>query len=222
MSDTNNFIRSIADKIREQREKLGWSQRELAEKIDIPQPTLARIESGESGFNLTTASKILQELGLTLDFTEKQETTVFDVVDFILDYAKKTLNKEESYYDVSNMKLQKLLYYLYSKYFVLTGKSLFQNKFEAWPHGPVYPEVYAEYKRFGNQNIEINNVSKIKFSLEDRKTMERVLKDYISASAFDLREQSHKELPWKRAILRSKKSGINKILDIDMVKEFTN
>lgn len=220
MSDTRSFIRSIAEKIREQREKLGWSQRELAEKTDIPQPTLARIESGHSGFNLTTASKILQELGLEVDFSEKKESTVFEVVDFVLGYAKKALDKEESYYDVSNMKLQKLLYYLYSKFFAQTGKSLFINKFEAWPHGPVYPEVYEEYKHFGNRNIEDFKKPKIKFSLADRQIVEKILNEYVTKSALDLRNQSHEELPWKRAISRMKKDDENQILDADILKQF--
>lgn len=50
---------------------------------------------------------------------------------------------------VSNKKLQKLVYYAYSWYLVLFNDNVknlenkfFENKFEAWVHGAVYPELY--------------------------------------------------------------------------------
>ena len=47
---------------------------------------------------------------------------------------------------ISNLKLQKLLYYAQGVTLALTGKPLFSDPIEAWQHGPVVPSVYRLYK----------------------------------------------------------------------------
>ena len=59
----------ISDMIR-QRSAMGLSQRELAEMCDIPQSSIARIETGKITPRLDTLLKILKQLGLTLSVTE--------------------------------------------------------------------------------------------------------------------------------------------------------
>ena len=55
----------ISDMIR-QRSAMGLSQRDLAELCDIPQSSIARIETGKITPRLDTLLKILKQLGLTL------------------------------------------------------------------------------------------------------------------------------------------------------------
>lgn len=55
----------ISDMIR-QRSAMGLSQRDLAEMCDIPQSSIARIETGKITPRLDTLLKILGQLGLTL------------------------------------------------------------------------------------------------------------------------------------------------------------
>lgn len=59
----------ISDMIR-QRSALGLSQRDLAELCDIPQSSIARIETGKITPRLDTLLKILKQLGLTLSVTD--------------------------------------------------------------------------------------------------------------------------------------------------------
>ena len=47
--------------------------------------------------------------------------------------------------DVTNLKVQKLVYYAQGFYLALNGKPLFNNDIKAWAHGPVVPELYQEY-----------------------------------------------------------------------------
>ena len=47
----------LAVKIKMHRERLGLTQRQLAEKMGVPQPTITRMESGESGINSGTLEK---------------------------------------------------------------------------------------------------------------------------------------------------------------------
>ena len=57
-----------------QRSSLGLSQRDLAALCDIPQSSVARIESNKTVPRLDTLLKILGQLGLTLQVTPLPET----------------------------------------------------------------------------------------------------------------------------------------------------
>ena len=58
---------AIIGAIIEQRNSMGITQRELASICEIPQSTLARIESFKTTPNLETLLKIMKPLGLTLN-----------------------------------------------------------------------------------------------------------------------------------------------------------
>ena len=73
---------------------------------------------------------------------------VLDIARFVINYC----NDRE--YDISNLRLQKLLYFIQAYYLGLKNKMpLFKEDFEAWDFGPVIPCVYQEYKAFGGSNI---------------------------------------------------------------------
>lgn len=56
--------------------------------------------------------------------------------------------------DITPMKLQKLIYFVYRDYLKETNKRLFKEKFEAWRYGPVLPSVYQELKKYGSNSIK--------------------------------------------------------------------
>ncbi len=55
-----------ADAIKARRAEIGMTQQELAEICKMPQPSIARIESGDSSPNLSTLLKICEALGLKI------------------------------------------------------------------------------------------------------------------------------------------------------------
>lgn len=55
---------------------------------------------------------------------------------------------------MTHLKLQKLVYISYGFYRAITGHELFEQEIEAWPYGPVVPELYHEFKRFGRSPIK--------------------------------------------------------------------
>ena len=59
-------IAAIISALIEQRNALGYSQRQLAEMCNIPQSSIARIESCKTVPNLETLIKIMKPLGMTL------------------------------------------------------------------------------------------------------------------------------------------------------------
>ena len=59
-------VAAIISAVIEQRNALGYSQRELADMCHMPQSSIARIESCKTVPNLETLVKIMKPLGLTL------------------------------------------------------------------------------------------------------------------------------------------------------------
>lgn len=56
--------------------------------------------------------------------------------------------------DITPMKLQKLIYLVYKKYYQDNQKSLFSEPFEVWKYGPVLRSVYDEFKNYGANAIK--------------------------------------------------------------------
>ena len=50
--------------------------------------------------------------------------------------------------DITPMKLQKMIYFVYRDYLKKTNQSLFDERFETWKYGPVLPSVYEKFKKY--------------------------------------------------------------------------
>lgn len=55
---------------------------------------------------------------------------------------------------LSNLSLQKVLYFAHGLYLSRYGRPLVKGYFEAWEHGPVHPPLYHLFKNFGGGPIE--------------------------------------------------------------------
>lgn len=100
--------------------------------------------------------------------------------------------------NVSNKKLQKLSYYVYSWYLTLFNQKIVNEKFEAWEHGPVCRKLYNQYKRFG-WNVIPKYEGFVLASDEEIEFIQRVLSIYGMYSANELEEMTHLEAPWIKA-----------------------
>jgi len=54
---------------------------------------------------------------------------------------------------LTNLTLQKLLYFAHGRYLVRTKQPLVSGHFEAWTYGPVHPAVYRSFRADGDQPI---------------------------------------------------------------------
>ncbi len=97
---------------------------------------------------------------------------------------------------ISNLKLQKLIYYAQAFHLAIFEEPLFDEEFEAWTHGPVCPEVYHLYKEFGSDPIKFEVNLKI-FSQEQLDILDEVNEIFGQFSAWKLRNISHEDEPWK-------------------------
>lgn len=97
---------------------------------------------------------------------------------------------------VTNLKLQKLLYYLWIEYYKSTRKFLFEDNICAWPLGPVVPEVYFEYCSYAGATI--NQPEKFDIEQADRCLLDSILEKYIKYTAGKLVSLSHEAgKPWE-------------------------
>lgn len=106
-------------------------------------------------------------------------------------------NDEDSGDSISNLKLQKLLYYAQGVHLALHDEPLFREPIKAWEHGPVVPEVYRDYARHGSSNIPNTRIDHSTFSEKERQTMDEVYQVFGQFSAWKLRNMTHDEPPWK-------------------------
>ena len=61
---------------------------------------------------------------------------------------------EKSGFSLTNLKIQKLLYYVYGVCLAATDKGRpFDEQPEAWQYGPVFPSVYHDLKIYGSQHV---------------------------------------------------------------------
>lgn len=119
--------------------------------------------------------------------------------------------------EISNLKVQKLLYYAQGKSLADRGVPLFDDPIEAWAHGPVVAEVYHELKKFGKNPIDPDVILGEDFSWDCFKDVEPILlatwDTYGSLAAWALRERTHRESPWRESFdeTRSKTISIKQL-----------
>lgn len=101
--------------------------------------------------------------------------------------------------DVSNLKLQKLIYYAQGFHLAIFDTPLFDEEIEAWTHGPVIPSVYHAYKQHVKAPITVTapeyDVSK-QFSDTQRDLLNEIYDVFGQFSAWKLRNMTHDEPPW--------------------------
>ncbi|MDT2698338.1 DUF4065 domain-containing protein [Enterococcus gallinarum] len=137
---------------------------------------------------------------------EDRDITVIDIAKFFLSVGA-----------VTNLKLQKLIYFAYATYLDKTGESLFPEQIVAFKYGPVVEEVYHLYKEHGRDYIESENgpkfrlkdvsvpVSVAKLALSDSsdkvfEALTETLEKYWHKSASELVSISHvDDSPWSHA-----------------------
>lgn len=119
-----------------------------------------------------------------------------EVADFFLAFANE---KGEL---LTNLKLQKLVYYAQAWHLALKGEALFDADFEAWVHGPVVPDLYFKFKKYGFTPIKSSSTMEKVSKSFDEDTMaflQEVAKIYVRYGAYDLELMTHKEEPWIKA-----------------------
>lgn len=122
--------------------------------------------------------------------------------------------------EISNLKLQKLLYYAQGVYLAITGKPLFSEEIVAWKHGPVVTDVYYKFCKNGRNIIKYTPeeedrsiITKIEDDETARDTLEFVAEEFGQYAAWKLRDMTHEERPW----LSTKQ---NNVISNELIKSY--
>lgn len=136
---------------------------------------------------------------------------------FVANYMIEYSNKKG--YKINNLKLQKLLYFVNVRNILENGVPLFEESMEKWKYGPVVPDVYHEYKRFGAFSIstdemieeyveystnpfgEISDLEITEYksqNVENTELIEDTLDALHNLDPFELVDITHAHTPWKK------------------------
>lgn len=154
----------------------------------------------------------------------------------VLDVSRHIINySEEKDYGVSNLKLQKLLYFVQA-YFMLEKKDhvpCFHEKIEAWGFGPVVPEAYQEWAKYGSCDItliesymvidkdNIWNSYRVQYhddiiDEDDKKLIDRVIDRFADYTATDLVSLTLCQRPWMDTYVE----GQNNEITTDAIRRY--
>ena len=98
---------------------------------------------------------------------------------------------------ITNLKLQKLLYYAQGCYLAKNNESLIKEDFLAWEHGPVIRKIYDKFRIFGANGIQYDEDYEDKIDEETKVLLKKVYNRFGQYTAWKLRDMTHQETPWK-------------------------
>lgn len=137
---------------------------------------------------------------------KQKDITAYDVAAYFvrLDDAR---DAEDG---ITNLKLQKLVYYAQGYHLAYFGVPLFSNRMEAWQYGPVVPDLYDTLSCFGRNPVDLDvvqgklgyAVAEFSFAGETKNLLDSVFEQLGQFSAWKLMEMTHEEEPWKSTPIR--------------------
>ncbi|MCC5636542.1 DUF4065 domain-containing protein [Nostoc sp. CHAB 5844] len=102
--------------------------------------------------------------------------------------------------EMTNMKVQKLLYYAQSIHLALYNEPLFDEEIQAWRYGPVCPPAYRFYSEFEAKQLPIPGKESLsQLPIEKKELLEEIWGYFGGYHAYRLSDMTHGEFPWKKA-----------------------
>ncbi len=115
---------------------------------------------------------------------------------------------------ITNLKLQKLLYYAQGFHLAFEDEPLFSERIEAWQYGPVVPEIYRAYSAHGRSVLPIpEEIDAEALTDRQKEILNEVYRVFGQYSGGRLIDVTHSEPPWKNA-------SIMEEITLDALKEY--
>lgn len=99
---------------------------------------------------------------------------------------------------LTNLKLQKLLFYAQAWHLALKEQELFAEDFQAWVHGPVLVSQYHKFKDFKWKPIDVE-LERPDLGEELNSFLDEIVDVFGSENAVALEIMTHREPPWREA-----------------------
>lgn len=210
----NNLI--TVNEIEDILKKYNIEKRPLSHALGLGEHTISRYLDG--ALPQKKYSDLLRRIyiyhSLMSDYLEKNRKDITDNAYNKAHKAIETIEKMSSYekktelislylihkgYEVTNLSLQKLLYYTKGFSKIILKKDIVDDVCEAWGYGPVFPDIYDKYKSFGKETIPDFDVTINYPELLSGKEID--LLDYVIDcfgiyNGITLMKLTHKEKPW--------------------------
>lgn len=176
------------------REALGLSQTAVGELVGEQQSEISRMEKGRIEPSADRQRRILARL---TTLAQLRRLGPFQPLRAI-EIARYFLIRQDREDQISNLKLQKLLYFAQGTFLSRFDRPLFSDPLLAWPHGPVAPAVWREFKDFKSEAITPpSNYDPATLDAVIREVLDEVYAAWGRYSAWTLREMTHAAGPWK-------------------------
>lgn len=125
---------------------------------------------------------------------------------------------------ISNLKLQKILYYVQGYYLAAFGHPLYPEEIHAWHFGPAVPDVYYTFSRYGSDDISsrMDNYAPPMPAIpsDELDLIDRVLMKKLQLTSKELISDSCAEAPWFHATSGGSISRRFIVISIDSIKEY--
>lgn len=129
---------------------------------------------------------------------------VIDISKYIIKYCMKKK------YNITNLRLQKVLYYVQGYFYRSYDQMAFSQEIVAWTYGPVVPESYYNFCSFGRDELCLQENEDYDFSMisqEEKTRINQIVDKCNTFSVTELVDKTHSEEPWKTT---AKKQTIDK------------
>ena len=127
--------------------------------------------------------------------TMTSKYTALNISDYFLYKAQEATEEDQEL--ISNLKLQKLVYYAQGLYIAVYGKPLFSDKIKAWNYGPVVPELYHYYKKHNSRGIPADkNFNPKTINRDTKKFLDEIYEVFGQFSAIRLMKLAHSDQCW--------------------------
>ena len=146
---------------------------------------------------------------------KKAQYNALDVAHYIIYLASQNVidevKGEKVYEGITNLKLQKILYFVQVFHLVKKDKPLFTENIQAWQYGPVVYEVYKQYKKNRSDSI-IRTKDTSVISEQDKQFIEEIWDSFGKYSTTKLVAITHAHTPWQEAYKTNNQVISNKSL----------
>lgn len=145
---------------------------------------------------------------------EKAKYDVLEVSRHIINYSNRMR------YGVSNLKLQKLLYFVQAYFLAFTesGAPCFKEKIEAWDFGPVVPNVYYYFCGYGAMKIMNYYDEDFSLNYENRQIIDKIIIEKRNMDPWQLVEETYRAGgAWDKTY--KKGFGNREVISIALIKQ---
>lgn len=134
-----------------------------------------------------------------------------NVADYILNHAA------SCQYKITNLQLQKILYYVQLNFLRRYNKTAFDDPILALRHGPCIASVYDKYHIWGRHPIQIQDyLVDLNMGQEEKELIKQVVDACMLLSSVELTERAQKKNgPWDQTFWNR-----GEVIEVDLMRNY--